>query len=38
MAGIFKAYGIRGSYPDELDEVTARKIGATFTASLKTQR
>jgi phosphomannomutase len=30
MAGIFKAYDIRGSYPDELDEETARKIGAAF--------
>ena len=38
MGGIFKAYDIRGSYPDELDEVTARKIGAAFIALLKAQR
>jgi hypothetical protein len=38
MGGIFKAYDIRGSYPDELDEVTARKIGAGFVALLKAQR
>ena len=30
MTGIFKAYDIRGSYPDELDEKTAEKIGAAF--------
>lgn len=30
MGGIFKAYDIRGSYPDELDEGIARKIGAAF--------
>lgn len=30
MGGIFKAYDIRGSYPDELDEAMARKIGAAF--------
>jgi phosphomannomutase len=38
MGGIFKAYDIRGSYPNELDEVTARKIGAAFIALLKAQR
>ncbi len=27
MAGIFKAYDIRGIYPDELDEALARDIG-----------
>jgi len=27
MAGIFKAYDIRGIYPDELDDDTAHKIG-----------
>jgi len=30
MTGIFKAYDIRGSYPDELDEKNAEKIGAAF--------
>ncbi|MEI7463713.1 MAG: phosphomannomutase/phosphoglucomutase, partial [Candidatus Taylorbacteria bacterium] len=27
MAGIFKAYDIRGIYPEQLDEATAEKIG-----------
>jgi phosphomannomutase len=27
MAGIFKAYDIRGTYPDQLDETTAFRIG-----------
>jgi phosphomannomutase len=30
MAGIFKAYDVRGIYPSELDETTARKIGQAF--------
>ena len=30
MAGIFKAYDIRGVYPDEINEVIARKIGLAF--------
>jgi phosphomannomutase len=30
MAGIFKAYDVRGSYPGELDEVSAGKIGYAF--------
>jgi phosphomannomutase len=30
MAGIFKAYDIRGIVPTELDEATARKIGLAF--------
>jgi phosphomannomutase len=38
MGGIFKAYDIRGSYPDELDEVMARKIGAAFVRVLNAQR
>ncbi|MEJ2068744.1 MAG: phosphomannomutase/phosphoglucomutase, partial [Deltaproteobacteria bacterium] len=38
MGGIFKAYDIRGSYPDELDEVMARKIGAAFVRLLHAQR
>ncbi|MBI4570304.1 MAG: phosphomannomutase/phosphoglucomutase [Planctomycetes bacterium] len=32
MAGIFKAYDIRGTYPDQLDEAMARKIGRAFGA------
>lgn len=27
MAGVFKAYDIRGTYPDQIDETLARKIG-----------
>jgi phosphomannomutase len=38
MAGIFKAYDIRGAYPDELNEVIARKIGAGFARLLNAQR
>jgi phosphomannomutase len=34
MAGIFKAYDIRGSYPDELNEDIAYKIGASFVKLL----
>lgn len=30
MAGIFKAYDVRGIYPTELDETIARKIGQAF--------
>ncbi|MGB6367520.1 MAG: phosphomannomutase/phosphoglucomutase, partial [Thermoanaerobaculia bacterium] len=30
MAGIFKAYDIRGVYPTEINEATARKIGLSF--------
>jgi phosphomannomutase len=30
MAGIFKAYDIRGTYPDQLDETTAFHIGYHF--------
>ncbi|RKY26217.1 MAG: phosphomannomutase/phosphoglucomutase [Planctomycetota bacterium] len=35
MAGIFKAYDIRGVYPDELDEDIARKIGIALATFLK---
>jgi phosphomannomutase len=38
MGGIFKAYDIRGSYPDELDEAMAKKIGAAFVHLLDAQR
>jgi len=37
-AGIFKAYDIRGVYPDELNEETARGIGVAFAAYLKASR
>jgi len=30
MAGIFKAYDIRGVYGDDLDETTARQVGLAF--------
>ena len=30
MAGIFKAYDVRVTYPDQIDETTARKIGQAF--------
>ena len=30
MAGIFKAYDVRGIYPDQLDEQLARSIGLAF--------
>jgi len=30
MAGIFKAYDVRGIYPGEIDETTARQIGLAF--------
>lgn len=35
MAGIFKAYDIRGIVPDQLDEVIAQKIGYAFAIELK---
>jgi len=38
MGGIFKAYDIRGSYPDELDEEMAGKIGACFVSLLNARR
>jgi phosphomannomutase len=38
MGGIFKAYDIRGSFPDELDETMARKIGACFVFLLNARR
>jgi phosphomannomutase len=35
---IFKAYDVRGLYPSEIDEATARAIGAAFVAYLKAGR
>lgn len=32
LAPIFKAYDVRGRYPDEIDEVAAYAIGAAFAA------
>ena len=34
MSGIFKAYDVRGIYPSELDESTARAIGRAFRVAL----
>src|SRR5262245_55743751 len=34
MAGIFKAYDVRGIYPPELNEPLARQIGQAFRAVL----
>ena len=30
LGAIFKAYDIRGTFPDELDEDVASRIGAAF--------
>ncbi|HDL21223.1 MAG TPA: phosphomannomutase/phosphoglucomutase [Nitrospirae bacterium] len=38
MGNIFKAYDIRGSYPDKLDEPTAERIGAAFVHLLNARR
>ncbi|MHC5065361.1 MAG: phosphomannomutase/phosphoglucomutase [Planctomycetota bacterium] len=35
---IFKAYDIRGTYPDQIDEVIAGKIGAAFARFLGAKR
>jgi phosphomannomutase len=35
MAGIFKAYDIRGLYPDEIDEKIAARIGFAFARFLE---
>jgi phosphomannomutase len=35
---IFKAYDVRGTYPDEVHEAAARAIGAAFVAYLKARR
>jgi phosphomannomutase len=35
---IFKAYDIRGTYPDQVDEAGARAIGAAFVAYLQARR
>src|SRR3989339_185313 len=38
MAGIFKAYDIRGIYPEQLNEETAEKIGRAFVNFLKAEK
>ncbi len=35
---IFKAYDVRGTYPDQINEDAARAIGAAFVAYLKAKR
>ena len=35
---IFKAYDVRGTYPDQLNEEAARAIGAAFVAYLQARR
>jgi phosphomannomutase len=35
---IFKAYDVRGTYPDELDEAVAKAIGGAFVAYLNARR
>src|SRR6185437_14848153 len=35
---IFKAYDVRGLYPGEINEATARAIGSAFVAYLKARR
>lgn len=35
MAGIFKAYDIRGTVPDQLDETMVRRIGLAFRTILR---
>ena len=34
MAGIFKAYDVRGLYPEQLNEEIAHKVGLVFRAAL----
>jgi phosphomannomutase len=36
MSGIFKAYDIRGRYPDEINEAIAERIGRAFVVFTKT--
>ncbi len=38
MAGIFRAYDIRGRYPDELDEAMAQRIGNAFVRLLSAEQ
>ena len=37
-SGVFKAYDVRGLYPEEVNEEVARAIGAGFVAYLKAKR
>src|SRR5437867_4401608 len=35
---IFKAYDVRGTYPNQIDETAARAIGAAFVTYLNAKR
>jgi len=35
---IYKAYDIRGTYPDQIDEAKARRIGAAFARFLSAKK
>ena len=35
ITSIFKSYDIRGKYPEQLDDLTARKIGSSIAQFLK---
>lgn len=38
LSRIFKAYDVRGIYPEELDEVISHRIGGAFAAFAKSPR
>lgn len=38
MSGIFKAYDIRGVYPEQLDENIAERIGRAVVVFLKAKK
>ncbi|MDQ1439435.1 MAG: phosphomannomutase [Acidimicrobiaceae bacterium] len=38
LDAIFKAYDVRGTYPDQLDEDVARRIGAAFARFARSER
>jgi phosphomannomutase len=38
LDAIFKAYDVRGTYPDQIDELTARAIGSAFVTFAKSKR
>jgi phosphomannomutase len=38
LSTIFKAYDVRGVYPDELNEDVARRVGAAFTRFVESDR
>jgi phosphomannomutase len=38
LSRIFKAYDVRGVYPDEINETVAQRLGAAFAAFVKTPK